>query len=100
MTVGIMNPTLVFSMWMFKLSMFNKHNFEPEDNDLDRYAWIYLLASTIFSAPLAGLVARFTMKTQLENEYLRLGVQYYPSTSIRNNDIDKRSFMTRRDTSM
>ena len=41
---------------------YEEYDYE-NDNKLDKYAWIYALAATLFAAPLAGIIARFIMKT-------------------------------------
>ena len=53
-----MNPTLVFSMYIFKALVFAPYGHVENDNKLDQYAWIYALAATLFAAPLAGIIAR------------------------------------------
>lgn len=74
MTIGIMNPTLVFAMFIFKKLIYNEHSdLKLDDHNMtEKYYWIYACSSTM-AAPIAGIIARFLMKTQLENEYIRIG---------------------------
>lgn len=65
-SIGILNPTLVFSAWIFNQLLFRdlfaagsnpSQQLLNEKQDMNKYAWIYGLAAA-FAAPFAGLIAR------------------------------------------
>jgi len=67
-TKNLLNPTLVFEIWIYNLALYNKIKYDPaSQNDnknvsiytaykFDTYIWIYLMSSLI-AGPIAGYIA-------------------------------------------
>ena len=67
-TKNVLNPTLVFEIWIYDLALYNNLKYDPSIKDASKdysvysaykfntYIWIYMMSSLV-AAPIAGYLA-------------------------------------------
>lgn len=78
-TKNVLNPTLVFEIWIYNLALYNNMQYDPksqQDNKnvsvytaykFNTYIWIYLMSSLI-AAPIAGYLANSLLSDEEKDD--------------------------------